>query len=314
MTDAIGQRLAAAAQAVREYELSRQHDARLRDREQSLARELGQARLKAASEQEDVGRLEHVSLTRVLASLHGSRDDRLAREKAEAAAARYQLAEVQRKLDAAHAERESVAQRLAGLAGAPQEYAGALAAREQQLENSADPRGARLLALADQRGRLAAELGELYRAGDDAASADAALCEVADRLGTAAGWSTFDTWVDHGMIANAIKHDRIDEAARAAETADRYLAALQTDLAHLGGYQPTAPHLQISAGFRLADIFFNNIFSDLAIGRQIRDAQAQADYSLQQVRALRSQLAAQTAAAAQQLQAMDAEREQMLTH
>jgi len=79
------------------------------------------------------------------------------------------------------------------------------------------------------------------------------------------------------MIANAIKHDRIDQAAQAADAADQRLAALRTDLSELGGYEPTAPRLEISAGFKFADIFFNNIFTDLAVGRQIRDAQDNAD-------------------------------------
>lgn len=50
----------------------------------------------------------------------------------------------------------------------------------------------------------------------DTANRPGALSDVQDRLGTAANWSTFDTYLDCGMIANAIKHDRIDQAAHAA--------------------------------------------------------------------------------------------------
>jgi hypothetical protein len=57
------------------------------------------------------------------------------------------------------------------------------------------------------------------------------------------------------MVANAIKHDRIDEAAQAARAADERLAGLRSDLADLGASEPTAPVLEISAGFRFADIF-----------------------------------------------------------
>ena len=52
-----------------------------------------------------------------------------------------------------------------------------------------------------------------------------------------------------------------------------------------GGYQPTAPRLEISAGFRFANIFLNNIFTDLTVGRQIREAQDNVGRSVQQVRA-----------------------------
>jgi len=313
MPDEIEQRLGAAAQAAREYDLCRQQHDQQSAREKAAAADLDAARRDYAGEEKDVERLEHLSLTRVLASLHGSRDDALAREKAAAEAARYKVAQAQQRLDSARAELESLQGRLAQLAGAPQAYTDALAAKEQYLTHSADPRGSRLLALADERGRLTAELSELHRAGDDAGAAGQALADVQDRLGNAANWSTFDTYFDHGMVANAIKHDRIDQAAQAASTADERLAALRTDLTELGGYEPTAPRLEISGGFKLADIFFNNIFTDLAVGRQIREAQDNVDRSVQQIQELQDRLKDQIGTITERLDAMDAERQQLLS-
>jgi hypothetical protein len=312
MSDEIEQRVAAAARAAREYDLCGQQHAQLRARERAAAADLDAARQQCAGEEKDVERLEHLSLTRVLAALHGSREDALAREKAQAEAARYRFAQAQQRLDAARAELGRLEERQAPLAGAPQAYADALAAREQYLTQSADPRGARLLALAQERGRLTAELDELHRASEDAGAAVQALAEVQDRLGTASSWSTFDTYFDHGMVANAIKHDRIDQAAQAARAADQRLAALRSDLAELGGSEPTAPGLEVSAGFKFADIFFNNIFTDLAVGSQIRAAQDNVDRSAQQVRALLGRLSDQVGTVTRRLDAMAAERQQLL--
>jgi hypothetical protein len=313
MPEEIEQRLAAAAQAAREHDLcEQQHDA-LSAREQAAAADLNTAQQQYAGDEQAVEKLEHLSLTRVLTALHGSREDTLAREKAEAEAARYRVTQAQQRLDAARAELSSLQERQAQLAGAPQEYADALTAKEQYLTQSADPRGARLLALAQQRGRLTAELNELQRASHDADAAVQALTDVQDRLGTAANWSTFDTYLDHGMVANAIKHDRIDEAAQAARAADERLAGLRSDLADLGASEPTAPRLEISAGFKFADIFFNNIFTDLAVGQQIRGAQDNVDQSLQQVSALQGRLKDQIGAVSNQQDAIDAERQQLLT-
>ncbi|MGH3397511.1 MAG: hypothetical protein ACRDPO_22740 [Streptosporangiaceae bacterium] len=312
MSDEIEQRVAAAARAARENELCGQQHAQLSARERAAAADLDAARQQCAGDEKDVERLAHLSLTRVLAALHGSREDALAREKAQAQAARYRVGQAEQRLDAARAELVSLEERQAQLAGAPQAYADALAAKEQYLTHSADPRGARLLALAQERGRLTAELGELHRASDDAGAAARALGEVQDRLGTAANWSTFDTYFDHGMVANAIKHDRIDQAAQAAHAADQRLAALRSDLADLGNSEPTAPRLEVSAGFKFADIFFNNIFTDLAVGNQIRDAQGNVDQSVQQVRALLNRLSDQISTVTRQLDAMAAERQQLL--
>jgi hypothetical protein len=249
----------------------------------------------------------------VLAALHGARADALAREQAQAQAAKYQVAQAQQRLDAARAELETLVARQTQLDGAPQAYQDALAAKEKYLTHSADPRGARLLALADERGRLTAELDELHRASDDADAAAQALDDVRDRLGNAAGWSTFDTYVDHGMVANAIKHERMDQAAQAARTADERLAALRTDLDELGGSAPTAPKLELSAGFKFADIFFNNIFTDLTVGQHIRDAQDNVSQSAHQVSALRDRLTGQIGTLTERLNAMDSERTQLLT-
>ena len=316
MSDAIEQRLAAAAQAAQaahEHALCERQRVHLCARERSAAADLDAAREQYAGEEKDVERLERLSLTHVLAVLHGSRQDVLAREKAEAEAARYQVAQAQQRLDAVRAELSSMGERQARLAGAPKAYADALAAKEEYLTDSADPRGARLLALAEERGQLTAELSELRRASGDAGAAAQALTEVQDRLGTLASWPTFDTYSDYGVAANAVKHNRIDQAAQAARTAHQRLAALRADLAELGGYQPTAPQLEIIAGIRFADIFLNNIFTDLTVGRQIREAQDNVDRSVQQVRALRDRLRDQIGTITGRLDAMDPERRQLLT-
>jgi hypothetical protein len=65
---------------------------------------LDAARQQYAGDEKDVERLEHLSLTRVLAALHGSHADARARDKAEAEAARYRVAQAQQRLDTARAD------------------------------------------------------------------------------------------------------------------------------------------------------------------------------------------------------------------
>jgi len=87
MPEEIERRLAAAARAAREHDLCEQQHDLLSTRERAAA-DLDTARQQYAGEEEAVEKLEHLSLTRVLAALHGSREDTLAREKANAEAAR----------------------------------------------------------------------------------------------------------------------------------------------------------------------------------------------------------------------------------
>jgi hypothetical protein len=87
----IEQRLAAAVRAVRERDLCTRQHRQLSAREQTAAAEAAAARKEYAGAEQDVERLGHLSLARVLAALHGAREDALAREEAEAQAARYRV-------------------------------------------------------------------------------------------------------------------------------------------------------------------------------------------------------------------------------
>jgi hypothetical protein len=313
MSDDFEQRLTAAAQANREYELCGQRCADLAARRQTIADELASARDQAAQESKDVARLEHVSLTSMLKSLHGAREEALARERTQAEAARYKVTTTQAQLDAIDSAASAAQSRQNQLAGAPQAYGGALADMERHLTQTDDPRRAELLQLAGERGHLTAEAAEITRAQADARDADQSLAEVRDRLGSASNWATYDTFFRGGMISNSIKHDRMDQAAQAAAEADNRLAALRTELTDLAQIEPTAPKLAVSGGLKFADIFFNNIFTDLAIDSQIRQAQDNVERTAQVVADLQGRLADQLAAARSRLADIESRREALLT-
>ena len=313
ISDDIEQRLAAAARAHREYEICGQRCADLHARQTEIAAEVAIGRDRLADEEKDVDRLEGMSSRRLLAALHHSRDDDLARERAEAEAARYRVADAESRLAAVTSELDAAQARRAQLSSAPQAYSAALAAREQQLTHSADPRGAELLRVADERGRLAAELQEMQDADRGAQAADQALADVQDRLGTASSWSTYDMVFGGGVIGNAIKHDRMDQAAAAAAEADRRLATLRTELADLAQAEPTAPRLQLSSGLRFADLFLNNIFTDLAVQRQISQGQQNVARTRQLVEDVRYRLASQTGGVQARLAELGSRRTQLLT-
>lgn len=178
----IEQRLAAAAQAVREREVISQRQADLRARQGELETELAALREQASAERTDVERLEGMSLARVLAALAGAREERLARERAEADAAGYRAAEAAARLEAVRREVAAAGDRLAALEPAPRAYAAVLDEKERYLTGSGDRRGAALLALADEQGRLMAELKETVEAVRAADAATAAMSDVADML------------------------------------------------------------------------------------------------------------------------------------
>jgi hypothetical protein len=313
MAEDIESRLAAAAEQLREYEVTSQRGALMRRRMDELSAQLDSLRAEHAAEHEDVERLEGVSLTRVLTSLRGARDDRLARERAEADAALFRVREAEARLDAVRREYEAAQARLGQLAEAPATYAAVLDEQERWLAESSDPRGARLLALADERGRLTGELREIGEAVGAAGMAREALARVQDRLGSAENWSTYDTFFGGGMISSAVKQSRLDEAAAAAAHADRCLAALRTELADVGGVALTAPQLAMDGTTRFLDVWFDNIFTDLAVRDQIKQAQHNLARSAQLVDQVYGRLQQRATEARGRIDQLEVDRRSLLT-
>ncbi|MEU2613665.1 hypothetical protein ABZ570_19065 [Micromonospora sp. NPDC007271] len=305
-------RLADAAERVREHEtIGRQVELLLR-RVEEAERHLDRLCHTHEREQQDVERLEGRSITRVLASLRGSRDDDLARERAEAelaarreADARAHLAELRREHRAAQARR-------AELADSPAAYAALLDERERQLIAGQGPRAARLAGLAGERDRLTTRARQVDEAARAAAAARTALAAVRDHLAKADGWSTYDTFFGGGMVSSVIKHNRMDDAAAAARAADRRLAVLRTELADLPGVWLT-PELELGELTRFADIFLDNIFTDLAVRGRIRRAQAAVERAGTAVARLRGRLATEAGEVRRSLADLAGERIALLT-
>lgn len=311
--DDIERRLTAAAEALREHEVVGRRAADLRMRAEELTGHLVTLRARHAAEQADVDKLESLSLTRVLASLRGAREDRLAREQAEAEAARYQVADAEARLAALRREEVATQLQLRRLSVAPATYAALLDEKERFLSGSGDPRRARLLALADERGRLAGELHEIAEAGQAAQVAADDLAQVREKLRSAAGWSTYDTFFGGGVVGSAIKHSRLDETAALAARADRSLAVLRTELADVRGVPLAAPHLAIDGMTRFVDVWFDNIFTDLAVRDRIRQAEENVAGCVALVDEVRARLQRRAGEARARLTAIATERDDLLT-
>ena len=313
MSAEIDEQLAAAAGAVHELDMTRERCGHLRARRDELARQLAALQAQAAGEQHDVQRMEGMSLARVLASLHGAREDRLARERAEAEAARYRVIGATGLLNAVTREEEAAQMHLARLGGAPGHYARLLAEKEHLIGESGDPHAARLMDLAAERGRLTAERREIAEAVQAARAAEEALSQVGDVLGSASAWSVYDTFLGGRGISSSIKHSRLDQAAQAAAAADQHLAVLRTELADVPAVLPVAPGLPVGGLTRFTDIWLDNFITDMAVDARIRAAQDSVARCRGLVRDVRAQLGTRDATVRARLEAIERERRDLLT-
>lgn len=117
-------------------------------------------------------------------------------------------------------------------------------------------------------------LGHLYRAQE--------------LLGSAGNWGLFDIFAG-GALTSFIKRSKMSEAQAeldASREALRALAREVRDVEEAGAFQ-----IETGGFLSFADMFFDNAFLDIYVQAQIEEAKRQVAGAIQQVEALRAQLA-----------------------
>jgi hypothetical protein len=230
------------------------------------------ATIRLASELDDVARLEQVSMTRILATLRGRRDQDLDRERAEAEAARWTAVETEERRRTAQAEVDNIVSRLAAFGDLTARRVELLEQREAEV--AADPSSrataVRLEEVATALGERAAEGVQIDEAMEAARVAAECLDRAARHLGSAGSWSTYDTFFGGGFFSDMAKYDNLDKAAVLMRRADAALGHLATELADVG--MTSVGGIEVSQLTSFFDVWFDNIFSDWAVRDRIRQA------------------------------------------
>lgn len=237
---------------------------------------------------DDVRSLESLSLTRILAGLKGTREADLDQRTAEHDAARYRVALAERRVDVADDAVAKVQAQIDELGDVDTLLAAALADKEALLLQTEAPHADRLAAIASRRGELDA-LDRESREALIAAQHALELLEDAERtLGSADAWSTYDTWFGGGALSSMAKQGRLDEAVQILRRASDALAAFEREVADLG--LQAAAHVELERWDRVFDIWFDNVFTDFAIRRRIKDALADVEHACEVVESVAGQV------------------------
>ncbi|HEU4513272.1 MAG TPA: hypothetical protein VFR87_09215 [Nocardioidaceae bacterium] len=262
------------ARLVRRLEGSKPH---LEDLETKVA----QLRRKLDDETADVEKLESFSGARIWAHLKGSHTTDLEREAAEREAARYAVAEAEVRLEQMRRDRAALESRVGELRNADRRYAEALAAKEAWLHESGSQTAASLAEIAERRGQMHAlddEMREAHQAGREA---HGMLSHASSLLGSAGSWSTWDAFGGGGLLTDMMKYDKVDQATNALRRADLALDRFSRELADVA--LPSVQGVQVDQMMRTFDVWFDNIFSDMAVRSRIQDAAHRVAAALDQV-------------------------------
>ena len=300
--------LRACEEVTRSRALSARLDA-LRREEQELSGQEQTLRRTRAAEQADVDRLERNGPVNWVYRAMGRHEDKLAGERREAAEAASRHEAVLRRLEALRGEKTDCLQRLSELEGCEQRCARLLDAQAARLLAGSSPASERLrrleAQLEDEKRRFI-EIGEAETAGRLAQErADAAE----ELLSSAANLGAWDL-LGGGVLADCLKHSRLDEAQSCIHALQVQLGRFEQELADVklsGGIM-----LEVGGFLRFADIFVDDIFSGAMVLGRIRDARGQVSSVAQQLHGTMQTLCRLKAESLHRLGALQEERTQLL--
>lgn len=255
-------------------------------------------------EHRDVERMERVSLSSVWASLRGTKEEDLRREKAEEQAALLKLQEAERQLEEVQVEIRDRYDRLKETEGCEARYETVLREKERGLRDKDPVLAEKLAELERRKLDVTARRRELLEARDAGRYALGQVRSAMGSLDSAAGWSTWDVW-GGGLVSDMMKYSHMDEAQGRMQSAQSALRRYQAELADVA--VNASFDLQPGGFTRAMDIFFDNIFSDLAVRDRIEGSLNQLAYVEDQVSRIQTRLETELDETARELELLEEE-------
>ena len=277
--------------------------------EESCKRKATEAMTQLAKEEQDVKKLEKLTLASFWAALRGNKDEELDREQREAYAARLRLQEAERQRDEIQYEIRLRQERIKASETCEQRYE-ALLREKAEAVRMADPVLAEKLTELEQQ-----ELGLVSRKKelDEAISAGRQAMDhirlALDDLGCAEGWSSWDI-LGGGLIVDAMKYSSMDDAQRRMEEVQSDLRRYRAELSDVA--QTASFDLQPDGFLHFADFFWDNIFADFAVRDKIYQAQDQMQDLKIQISRIQTELERELKETEQGLAALQSEKKELI--
>ncbi|SEA16921.1 hypothetical protein [Paenibacillus sp. 276b] len=231
-------------------------------------------------EQNDVDRLNSMTLSAFFYHLIGKKEDRLEKEELELMESKAEYDTASQMLMDIQEQRSRVQQELDGQRQY-QFWQSDYKVLWGKKENDLLEKDAELQQMAEDREHLSGELQELNEADREGQYLLDALERAEKALSSAGNWGVYDM-MGGGMISTHIKRSRMDDAQVAIMDAGRRLRRFQKELEDVKMAVNTELHLGGLLSF--ADYFFDNLFVDWMVQDKIRKAETQVKDGLSAVR------------------------------
>lgn len=276
-------RLAEVKEKGRKY---KKWEKRLEELEQDLSRYENEAlnwKQRLDEEEHDVESLTGMTLSNLIYSMLGKKEDKLEREQLEVIEAKAKYDEALRTLKDTKDEIQKVHQDLSQVRGWKVEYAAILRQKEQSiLHNNTE-----IMALVDRQTELTRTMKELKEAIQAGILVVENLERATDGLQKARNWGTYDM-LGGGMISTHLKHNHIDDAMDYIHGAQWELSRFSKELRDV--QMTTSIEIDMGDFLKFSDYFFDGFITDWMVQGRINDTLNQVEDKLHAINEILRQL------------------------
>lgn len=285
---------------------------KLQNQHREYDRKVIELRVAYRDEQADVDNLEGRSLANYFFQVIGKLDDKLDKERQEAYVAKVKLDAAERELAGIEQDIQDIQSQLAEIQIAEQQYAALLEKKRAELKAAGTDAGVKILEIEQRTAALEAQKKEIKEAISAGYSARGTADRILSELEDADGWNTWDLIGGGGIITHMAKHSHLDEAQDLVQELQSKLRRFKTELADI---QITANmQVNIDGFLRLADYFFDGLFSDWAVGDRISQSQASVQSTKSQINSTLNKLSNMEAAADREISMLKAQMDDLIVN
>ena len=234
-----------------------------KDELEKKAEELAQILKK---EQRDVEKIEGVSLSAIFFDMVGKREERIDKEKREAYAAALKYDNAKRELEEVKREIEIRNNEYNSLLGCEDKYRQLFQHKVQLIKSSNNQNARTIIDMESKISYLNSQIKEINEAIVAGKRVLGFANDARDCLDSADGWSTWDLFSD-GIMADIMKHSKLDEAQECIQRMQSSLRNFRTELSDVK--IDVNVSVNISGFTRFADYFFDGLFVDIAVKSRI---------------------------------------------
>ena len=259
----------------------------LKLQKKKLYKDLNELETALIKEQEDVKKLESISISAIIAHLRKNKEERLAAEKAEAYYAKSKYDIVVTELSDIDSQIKAVENSLKQLSKCEEDYKNLLQQKMNLIKESNNDSAKKIFSFEEEIHNNQNEIKEIKEAVLAAQNVFYTTGKMLSYLKEAQGFATWDV-IGGGLISDLAKHENIDKAKNMLSELQLQIKNIKTELSDIS--ISTDIDIDIDDFLKFADFFFDNIFIDWSVMSHIENSQKEIENTRQKIESLLDKL------------------------